>query len=426
MSATLVFDRHHHASPTVVGRDLSQALERMGFEIRRATSGRLEARLGSAVRAGLRLEDRGVTANIAVVGTPARSRVLGALSISETDPFTTPLSVIADQLVTALTVQQGLDEDTAGTLPDAVTKPVLVVPGSVGPLYTGVLSQHAVYEAVRGQLRVMEVPDVPEHGLTVVDSAIGAAQLSRQHLRDLLDLTVYVAGRGDTLPPGQQESLVDLTVALWTFDRGIHAGLHLGTLVARAANLVDAQRRIRAAMVARLVMVCRDCGFERVTNPDYRRLARRNQRIRSAIGAGTAALFPSATLLTVGGRLLGGKTFDPEFVCQRCQGLKAEEIRATICPQCGQLRKESILGPCPKAGCDFDLDGVAGTPRPLFTRARPVAAPSAAPAASPERGTAFPTLPDEPRPTAGAWARDPTGAAAYRWHDGTRWTAWVQ
>jgi hypothetical protein len=422
MRATIVIDRVYDSGPTAMGKTLALSLEGMGLKITRSTAGCIEGELGNQIASGLRLSDGGLIVSATVIGARTSSRLLMTVDPGRPSPLGSPIATSAEQLVAALTVQQRVDADTAGrTRNGPPLPPVLLVPSTKKPFIDALLADPDVHRRVRGQLKVLQIPDLPPQGVVVIDSELGAAQLSTHQLSELLELATYVAGHEDALPDPQQQQAVDLVGQLWLLDRGAQSNPWLDQPAAEIANLIDVQQRLRGSLATRTVMVCRDCRFEKVVNDEYARLSRRNRHLRTAIGVGASALFPSATALTIGGRALGGLTFEPDYVCPRCQGLRAQEVRACICPGCGQLRREVILATCPRVGCAQNLVETTSGHAPLFGGGLPPRSASreATSHAAPRSGQT------PVRTALGAWAPDPLGAARYRWHDGQQWTAWV-
>jgi hypothetical protein len=233
--------------------------------------------------------------------------------------------------------------------------------------YLAVLAQPHVAPRIRGQVRLLPArPALPVEGTAALVSSGGTVALTGHRLHDLFATATYLAGHRAALPPDGQAALAELAAACWPLLHGVHAGLRLADDLARAANVADRQARIRSSLPARRIMRCRDCHFDKIVNPEYGRIAKRNHRLRNAIGIGAAAIMPFATAATVGARVATGLTFEPDYVCPRCQGLEATEIRAAICTNCGQLRKEVILGRCPNDKCRHDLAAAIGDPRPLL------------------------------------------------------------
>ena len=115
------------------------------------------------------------------------------------------------------------------------------------------------------------------------------------------------------------------------------------------------QRQIRAKLPMRTLHVCLDCRYEKVTNPDYERMAERARRLRVVGGGGGMSLGGINPFATVG-TLLAFKKLEPEYVCPQCQGLRSESFLVTFCPHCAQRHQEAVLATC--SGCGFDFRSV--------------------------------------------------------------------
>lgn len=224
------------------------------------------------------------------------------------------------------------------------------------------------------------------------------------------------------------------------------------------------QAELRHQLPLRVVMTCTTCRLERIVNPDFTRLRERSRRRRMIFSSlGLSFSSQGASPFVLAGRLaqFGGK--DPDFVCQRCQGLDADETLVTFCPKCGDRRAETVLRTCPK--CSFDLrtlvaagprwqprqlpnaaspppsappahssepSTVPAPPRPASPEAvtgpapapRPVPEPARPQPASPEAVTEPAPAPTTPASPA-AWHPDPSGRFQFRYWDGRSWTAHV-
>jgi len=118
------------------------------------------------------------------------------------------------------------------------------------------------------------------------------------------------------------------------------------------------QSRIRERLPLRLLLTCTTCRLPKVENPDFtvlRERSRRNRALTSSVGAvfGTHGITPYIML----GRLVQARSGEPSFVCQRCQGLDADQTVVTYCPRCAERRDETVLRTCQK--CSYDFRGVA-------------------------------------------------------------------
>ena len=122
-------------------------------------------------------------------------------------------------------------------------------------------------------------------------------------------------------------------------------------------------------------------------NPDYQRLLERNRKIKGLTGFLGASISKSGVSpFILVGRILPLVKMDPEFVCQRCQGLDAEERLVVFCPNCGERRDEPALRTCQRCEHDFRT---ALEPEtlwlPLGTAAERLRSAPAAPPARPRR-----------------------------------------
>jgi hypothetical protein len=147
--------------------------------------------------------------------------------------------------------------------------------------------------------------------------------------------------------------------------------------------------------------------LERITNPEYERIAARNEKLghlMAGVGAtvGKGGISPTFVL----GQVFKLKRLDPAYVCSRCQGLEADERVVTFCPNCAQLQRDVVLRMCAK--CSFDFRTLAGK-EPLWRE--PVAEPDPQPA--PDATTpAAPTPAVAEAPDAAVASADPAPQAA--------------
>ena len=119
-------------------------------------------------------------------------------------------------------------------------------------------------------------------------------------------------------------------------------------------DFLEQQAAMREQLPVRTLHRCRDCGQQKVSNPDYKRLKERNRKMQALTGAvGLTLRGGSASPFVLVGALFRLKKLDPDYVCGRCQGMDCEESIATFCPNCGSLRPEAVLRRCSE--CDHDL-----------------------------------------------------------------------
>jgi hypothetical protein len=125
------------------------------------------------------------------------------------------------------------------------------------------------------------------------------------------------------------------------------------------------QSQIRACLPLRELHICRSCRLEKIKNPEYQRIASRNEKIgHLAAGVGATITKGGITPTFVLGQVFKLKRLDPEFVCARCQGMEDDERLVTFCPNCANLERDVVLRLCPK--CGFDFRTKAG-PAPIWS-----------------------------------------------------------
>lgn len=146
-------------------------------------------------------------------------------------------------------------------------------------------------------------------------------------------------------------------------------------------EFMHSQVRIRDGLPVRTLHRCRDCRFEKITNPDFERLMERNRKLRSLASAAGATISSGGIRpFVVVGALFRLKSLDPSYTCPRCQAMQADEALATFCPACGDLRKEAVLRSCPKCHHDF-LGSLTPEDPPFWAALHAMSAPT--PSAAP-------------------------------------------
>jgi hypothetical protein len=231
------------------------------------------------------------------------------------------------------------------------------------------------------------------------------AAMPFQHASDILAVGRLLAGS----PGGCEadiEAVARIALVLWEWclisDPSIT--ISLDRRGAQAIRLLEEQVGIRQVLPSRSLYVCMDCNMEKVVNPEYLRIAQRNRLIKAGATIGTSILAPGANLVTMGGRILSVKNFDPDYVCSRCQGLEADETPVILCRDCGFLCKSSLLTKCANPGCGSDFSAVA-RPRAWIT-------------------DDFVASASDHSARAG-WYPDGSYSDFLRWFDGESWSDWV-
>ena len=184
------------------------------------------------------------------------------------------------------------------------------------------------------------------------------------------------------------------------------------------------QARIRAELPLRTMMVCTTCRFEKVVNPDYQHLAKRNSRLRTILGAvgGSVGTAGGLRMFVTVGKVMGAASLDPEFVCPRCQGIVADEFVVTYCPKCGERHAGSVLRECPRCKHDYRSEV---QPEHLWHSPDSLVIPAAlARAAAPSPPSKAPPLASTPG-AAADWYPDPLEQHQHRYWNGAQWTEHV-
>ncbi|HZU75762.1 MAG TPA: hypothetical protein VFA70_03300 [Dehalococcoidia bacterium] len=157
-----------------------------------------------------------------------------------------------------------------------------------------------------------------------------------------------------------EQLLVDVRRAIDTTEPP-EAVLAVDTPARQLIDLLYRQILIRQQLPVRELQRCRDCREEKIINPDYGKLLRHNKRLQSWLGlfGVTVGSSSGVNVFVAAGKLLDFRQMDPDFVCGRCQGMKADVLLVTMCPRCGTITKEPILRRCADDGCDFNYESLA-------------------------------------------------------------------
>ncbi|MFI5260122.1 MAG: hypothetical protein ACHQ01_11045 [Candidatus Limnocylindrales bacterium] len=216
-------------------------------------------------------------------------------------------------------------------------------------------------------------------------SSAGVAVLTLAETQADLGVAVMVVSHPGSMPQ-------NLTHDVERFAGSVEKTLTAAGGRAAQVEVTDAQRpvfeflrqqgQIRSDLPMRELHICRSCRLEKITNPEYERIAARNEKIGdlvAGVGAtiGKGGISPTFVL----GQIFKMKRLDPDFVCSRCQGLEADERVVTFCPTCADLQRDVVLRLCSKCGYDF-RSTVASAPlwsEPKQSEPEPAAAGASAP-----------------------------------------------
>ena len=168
-----------------------------------------------------------------------------------------------------------------------------------------------------------------------------------------------IAARPGKLPPAMAAQVQDVVISLeqrldTTAMPQPFAQVSITTEQVPVVTFLRQQARLRDELPLRTLQVCTTCKLEKVINPDFVQMKERSRRMKvltGSFGAVIGAHQISPYVLV--GKLVSIKNSDPDFVCQRCQGLDADETIITFCPQCGERRPESVLRECPRCKLDY-------------------------------------------------------------------------
>jgi hypothetical protein len=230
-----------------------------------------------------------------------------------------------------------------------------------------------------------------------------------------------IAARPGKLPPKMAEQVQGLVIVLeqrldTSAPTPSFVQLQITAEQVPVVTFLRQQARLRDQLPLRTLQVCDTCRLEKVINPDFIQMRERSRRMKVLTGSfGAVITGRHVSPYVLVGKLVQLKKSDPDFVCQRCQGLDADETIITFCPQCGDRRTEAALRECPKCHLDYRTllapeaiwQEIAEGPAEL-----PAIAPMALPAGS------QPSIPPD-------WYPDYSGRHEHRYWDGTAWTSHV-
>ncbi len=118
-------------------------------------------------------------------------------------------------------------------------------------------------------------------------------------------------------------------------------------------EFLEQQALLREQLPVRTLHSCKDCGQQKVSNPDYVKLKERNRKMQALTGAVGVTFRGAVNPFLLVGPLFRLKKLDPDYVCGRCQGMNADECIATFCPECGNLCIDAVLRRCGKCEHDY-------------------------------------------------------------------------
>ncbi len=367
---TLELDRTLSVDMAAVRNEVLRALRDLDFHVTASQITLLEARRGSKMTGGL-------------LGTK-KLPLLVRVVLSTEENGTRLRTLIADDLLAPIgagfgttyetsmrQVQEGIDLALSRLDPASAKNfslPRFTGHGSSNDRLeklTGAVSEKGgvIGETVSGWLGGGKGDDTPTawRGIQSVrfDGPTGSAVMDPDILQGLLAVAAMVMSQPTSLPANLRQALEQFAAKVehrMSVQRWGEVPIPVSAEEKPVFEFMRQQAMIREHLPVRTVHRCRTCAFERITNPDYEQLKKRNETIQKAMGmVGASVSGRGIRPFVLVGSIFKFKKLDPEYVCPRCQGLDAEERIVTFCPQCGDMRDEAALRICPKCTYDFRM-----------------------------------------------------------------------
>lgn len=197
-------------------------------------------------------------------------------------------------------------------------------------------------------------------------SSAGYAVMSLADVQAELGVAVMVVSHPGSMPANlgrDVEAFAAMVEQRLTAAGGRAAQVEVSDAKLPVLAFVYQQARIRSELPMRQLQICATCRLEKITNPEYERIAARNEKIGDIMaGVGATISKGGISPTFVLGQVFKLKKLDPKFVCSRCQGMQADERVVTFCPNCAELRRDVVLRLCPKCGFDFRTKAPNGVP----------------------------------------------------------------
>lgn len=441
-------ERRLAAAPRAVNQSLARALRDAGFQLTTEQLSVVEAKRGSqlasvAMQSKLPLR---VSARISPDGDGAAvqlevrddSKVPASRLMGMSAAFTRALTEVQEQVDHALLVLAPGATFDAPTMTNTAANMGVLDTANAATVSAGDKVVARAGELLGG--RRQETAPQAWKGLAGVffESPAGTAALEMIDVHAMLTAGTLLTLRPGNMPANLVADVEALVMRIEQELSGHEAHTVRMSITAEEQPVVEflrQQARIREALPLRTMMVCQTCRFEKVVNPDYQRLAKRNSRLKTLLGAVGASWGGSGGLraFVAVGKVIGSAGLDPDFVCPRCQGTTHDDYVITYCPRCGDRRLDSMLRACPKCKHDFRSDvpaerlwhaetslmiPAAVAAKALAAAGRPGNGGGSAGAGS--AGDAMRAAGADPAPP--SWYPDPLGKHQYRYWDGAGWT----
>ena len=387
----LDLERRLSAPAAAVRRALADSLREQGFKVTADLVSRIEAKRGSLLGTSLLMKKTLAVIAMAEVTTDATGTSV-SIRLADNIPnlgktwgvnrlYHDTLAEIARHLDAALARLDGSAASAFGE-PRFWSRSADLGVIEQGNVVAGKAGEAAVSMTARALEGSSDQVPSAWKGVDAVTfrSSPGVAVMSLADVQALLGIAVMVSWH-----PGTAETSVVRDAE--AFAAGVERRLNVAGGRAVAIDLPEeyapvlqflwGQSRIRTALPMRELHVCATCRTEKITNPEYEKLASRNEKLGDIV-AGVGATITSGGISPtfVLGQVFKLKRLTPDYVCGRCQGMTAEEYVVTFCPGCAELERGSILGECAKCGFDYATKAPEASP---WTEPEVEAAPPAEP-----------------------------------------------
>ncbi len=372
----LDFERHVSASSIDVRREISAAIQELGFEITVDQLTRIGARRGSMLGYSLLMKQKlPVQAVFEIALSDAGCGMTGHLTdnvklIGKTWGLNHQYREIFEEVARLVDGRLArLDEAASHNFvpPRFWSQAADINVLEQGTAVTGKAVGGAVgvaSKALEGSTSTTPKVWKGVDSVTFTSSA-GVAVESLADAQADLGVAVLVVSHPGSMPPKLAH---DVEAFAASFEQRLTAAgghavyVEVSDAQKPVLEFLHQQAQIRSELPLRELHICRICRLEKITNPEYQRLAKRNEKlgdIVAGVGAtiGKGGISPTFVL----GQVFKLKRLDPEYVCSRCQGMEADERIVTYCPKCADLQRDVVLRLCPKCGYDFRTK-VSGVP----------------------------------------------------------------
>jgi hypothetical protein len=373
----LDFERRLSAPAAAVRQTVSTSLREQGFKLTAEMVSRIEARRGSlfgssillkrtmAVRAMVEVipETAGVTVRIHLADNiPNFGKTWGVNHVYEAT-----FAEIASRVDAALA---RLDPAASPTFekPHFWTRSSNLAGIDQGQAAAGRVGEAAVEAAGKALEGSSDTTPAAWRGIDAVTfrASPGSAVMSLADLQAMLGIAVMVSAHPGDSEAADVREIEDFSAGV---ERRLDASggraisIDLPERFEPVFRLLWEQARTRAGLPMRELHVCTTCRTEKITNPDYERIANRTEKLGDLVaGVGATISTGGISPTFVLGQVFKLKRLMPDYVCGKCQGMSADEFVVTFCPGCAELEKGAVLDKCGK--CGFSYGTLAPTDSP--------------------------------------------------------------